>query len=213
MIASLSRLQAKGKERIWSKKVEILCVQWAGMQAVFYLSISKDFEPEMDFLPVHLFEWVRHNFSMYLTVSSRSGAWVYLNCSVAPNNLPFSRLDKSNGDAQIYHFCLRSRIHNFISNLSLPELSDMPSIWLLLLPLHSLDTKCSLDTLQNAVLSWFHCSILSWHPSDLLDFPLLFCGFLSLSSLLYQADLHIIIPSVFPPLTHRSASPFLSQTL
>lgn len=77
---------------------------------------------------------------MYLTMSSRSVPWKCLNIAVTANNLSLGRLDKTNGDAQIIHVCFRSRIHNFISNLYLPEPSDMPPIWLLLLPLHSPDT-------------------------------------------------------------------------
>lgn len=141
---------------------------------------------------------------MYFTVSYRPGPRKCLTHAVTANNLSFGRLDKSNDDAQINHFCLRSRIRSFISNLSLPELSDVPSIWLLIFPLH---------TPQNAVLPQFHYSILSWHSLGLPDFPLLSCGFLSLPSPLYLDDLHIITPSVFPPPTCRSTSPFLSQTL
>lgn len=43
------------------------------------------------------------------------------------NNHSFGRLDKSNSDTQINHFCLRNRTYNFILDLPLPELSDMSS--------------------------------------------------------------------------------------
>lgn len=147
---------------------------------------------------------------MYLTVSCRPGPWKCLNHAVTANNLSFGRLDKSNDDAQINHFCLRSRIHNFFSNFSLPKLSDMSSIWLLLLPLHSPDTilkvPFSLDFTAPS-------SPALLRPPWSSNFSLLFCGFLSLSSLPCWADLYIINPSVFPPLSSKSASQFLSQTL
>jgi len=49
-------------------------------------------------------------------------------------------------------------------------------------------------------------SILHHCSSDLPDFPLLFCGFLSLPSPLYWADLHMITCSVFPSPINLSIS-------
>lgn len=64
---------------------------------------------------------------MYSAVSSSNGSWKCLSHAVTANNHSFGRLDKSNSDTQINHFCLRNRTYNFILDLPLPELSDMSS--------------------------------------------------------------------------------------